>query len=133
MIPPLSDLTESWFTMNIDLETDFSYQEFECPCCRTQEMDDRVIIALQAIRTRLSLPFVVYSAFRCQKHNAYPYVGGAPGSYHLKGLAVDIAIDPVFLHQILRYAPMFFNGIGLYHDQPLIHLDMRPDPLVFVR
>ena len=109
-----------------NVSTNFTRDEFACPCCGVNLIEDRVIVALQAVRERIKFPMMVNSGYRCEKHNA-TLPDSAPDSYHVKGLAVDIQVTPYLLHKILEVAPLFFYGIGLYHDKNIIHLDMRPE------
>lgn len=118
--------------MDFTLPTNFTLAEFECPCCAVNQLSGSVIVALQTIRNAIQIPMDVTSGYRCPKWNADPQVGGKPGSFHVQGLAVDIAIDPHLLRRILDYAPLFFNGIGFYRDKPIIHLDMRPFRAIWV-
>jgi uncharacterized protein YcbK (DUF882 family) len=54
-------------------------------------MSADLLLHLDAARHMAGVPFVITSAYRCEKHNAA--VGGVPGSAHTKGLAVDIAAN----------------------------------------
>ena len=69
----------------------FKPEEFACPCCGegSDKMDQGLLQDLDAGRHMTGIPWVINSAYRCEKHNAE--VGGVPGSAHTKGLAVDIA------------------------------------------
>jgi uncharacterized protein YcbK (DUF882 family) len=56
------------------------------------EQSNSALLALNrlvAARHMAGVPFVINSAYRCEKHNAK--VGGVPGSAHTNGLAVDLA------------------------------------------
>ena len=55
------------------------------------------------------------------------FSGGAPGSYHLLGMAVDIHVKDYLLSDLLTIAQEIgFNGIGFYEKKDFLHLDIRP-------
>ena len=69
----------------------FRPTEFDCGCgCGKGyvNMNHDFLKKLDAARGYADVPFIISSAFRCQKHNAD--VGGSATSSHMKGLAVDI-------------------------------------------
>lgn len=113
----------------------FRLSEFDCGCgC---EMPGEVlgnvldvIERLQVVRDVLGEPLFVTSGYRCEAHNKA--VGGAKGSYHLTGRAVDVsAPSGVLKHKILLAAmgKDRFEGIGV--NKSFIHLDTRKRRLVF--
>jgi uncharacterized protein YcbK (DUF882 family) len=61
------------------------------PCCGegADKMDAGLLQHLDSARHMAGVPFVINSAYRCERHNKE--VGVVPGSAHTKGLAVDIA------------------------------------------
>lgn len=66
----------------------FKPEEFNCPDCQHEQMDDNFLIRLELAREYAFTPFSINSGWRCEKHNKE--VGGAPTSAHLFGKAVDI-------------------------------------------
>ncbi len=112
----------------------FNLREFQCKgekCCgNTVKIDSRLVSMLEALRRELGVPFVITSAFRCKEHNKR--VGGAKGSYHLQGLAVDIACPKGY--KVVEFAQICldagFTGVGAYPKQNFVHVDIRPGPQV---
>ena len=69
----------------------FRPYEFDCGCgCGKghKDMNKDFLTKLDNARGYADVPFIISSAFRCQKHNSD--VGGSATSSHMKGLAVDI-------------------------------------------
>lgn len=82
---------------------------------------------LQALRTRIGAPIIVNSAYRDPVHNRK--VGGAKGSFHTRGLAVDCSMvnhDPEAFEAAARACD--FTGFGFYPPKKgnFIHLDIGP-------
>ena len=74
----------------------------------------------------INKPIYINSGFRCKEENER--VGGVQGSYHLKGMAVDIHVKDYLLFDLLLYAQeLGFNGIGFYEKENFMHLDVRTD------
>lgn len=71
-------------------------------------------------------PCSTSSLDRTPYHNAS--VGGAKGSWHLKGLAVDLVFDaPSMLIPAALYAKTLgFGGIEVNFRNMHLHLDLRP-------
>lgn len=81
---------------------------------------------LQHFRSLCKFPFQIVSGYRCETHNKA--IGGELKSKHLDGLAADIAYqDGEQLYRILKFAPLFFNGLGV--NNGAVHVDSRPVPL----
>ena len=64
-------------------------KEMACPCCGENKVKDDFLYRLNIARQLAGVPFVIYSGWRCEKHNKR--VGGSLTSAHLVGLAADIA------------------------------------------
>ncbi len=89
----------------------FSLYEFECPCCRRVMLSPDLLARLNHLRRVIDRPIYINSGYRCKEENHK--VGGAPGSYHLLGMAVDIHVKDFLLSDLLLYAQEIgFNGIG---------------------
>ena len=86
-------------------------------------MDDGFVHQLEALRIRVGEPIFIASGFRCSNHNNA--IGGHPNSYHLQGMAADIAVaDSRHRARILFAAfEQRFTGIGI--APTFIHLDNR--------
>ena len=100
----------------------FKEGEFACKCCGRVMIDNRLVTMLDRVRHTLGKPIYVNSGYRCVDHNKA--VGGATGSYHVKGLAADITAH-CDLKRLQRLC--FAAGIPtavIYHRQGFIHVDL---------
>ncbi|TFB08044.1 DUF882 domain-containing protein [Candidatus Atribacteria bacterium MT.SAG.1] len=108
----------------------FSLYEFDCPCCRRVMLSPDLLARVAHLRRAINRPIYINSGYRCKKENRR--VGGAPGSYHLLGMAADIHAGDFLLSELLTYAQEIeFNGIGFYEKKNFLHLDIRPGPKRF--
>lgn len=82
-------------------------------------VDRQLLVALEILRNRLSMPIHVIDAYRDPAHNAF--VGGASDSMHLYGLAADI---PQICSWRLVAALSVFSGIGDRFGA-VSHVDLR--------
>lgn len=113
-----------------NLTKNFTVAEFACQgsgCCSTVKIDSQLAAYLQQIRDHFGKPVTINSGYRCDTHNKN--VGGASGSYHIKGMAADIAVKDVAPAEVAKYAETIgIKGIGLYetpHDGYFVHVDTR--------
>lgn len=115
-----------------DLSKNFSRREFECQgvgCCGgAAPVDSALVEALQQLRDQIEKPLTISSGFRCRTHNRR--IGGAEGSQHTFGRAVDVLIPdgwtPETLAEEAERIPAFrAGGIGVY--SAWVHLDVRPN------
>ena len=105
------------------LTRSFSKRELACKCCGKCEMDPEFMRRVQVYRDLLGSPLVIASAYRCPRHNEA--VGGASGSMHLQGKAVDPLIIPKLRFRMIELAhKLEFSGIGL--GKTKMHLDLSP-------
>jgi len=105
------------------LTKNFNLREFQCTCCGQVKLHPLLVQRLQLLRERVGKPLVVNSGYRCPRHNAA--LGGAPQSYHLRGMAADIRVAGVSIAQLATWAEdLGFGGIGIYPG--FIHVDIRP-------
>ncbi len=103
----------------------FSLHEFQCPCCKTVKLHQRLLDRLANLRFALGSPVMITSGYRCKLYNRK--VGGVPGSYHLEGMAADICSPGRSLYSIYEISMgIGFTGLGLYRDNDFVHLDIRP-------
>lgn len=114
----------------VQLTTNFKVKEFACHgvgCCNTVTIDKDLVDILQKIRSHFGKPINVNSGYRCPTHNKA--VGGASGSYHVKGQAADISVVDVAPAEVAKYAESIgVKGIGLYEtkaDGFFVHIDTR--------
>lgn len=110
-----------------DLSAHFSKAELACHCCGQLKIENRLIDALEMLRTLANQEILVHDGYRCPAHNQR--VGGVANSEHTLGTAADVAIPGLSLQQMFELAvqvPTFLNGgIGVY-DGGFVHLDIRP-------
>lgn len=66
----------------------FKPEEFACPCCGQENIQEELVLKLNIARELARTPFIITSGFRCERHNKE--VQGKKNSSHLKGLAADI-------------------------------------------
>lgn len=104
----------------------FTRAELACRCCGELFLADGLLENLIALRVDVGVPLPITSGYRCSKHNLK--VGGARGSYHPKGMAVDIQATPRLAWLIASRASAYgFFGIGI--KSGMIHLDRRSEKL----
>ncbi|WP_300733777.1 D-Ala-D-Ala carboxypeptidase family metallohydrolase [Pseudomonas sp.] len=107
------------------LSKNFKRAEFACKCgCGFDSIDEQIVEVAQDIRDHFDSPAAINSACRCEAHNKR--VGGAKGSKHLEGIAIDIRVKDVTPREVYDYIngkyPKTF-GIGLY--KTFVHVDTR--------
>lgn len=110
---------------NFKITEHFGLQEFQCKHCGQVKISSQLVDKLEALRQKLGVPFVITSGFRCETHNRN--VGGAPSSYHVQGLACDIACPKGFT--VEEFAQICFDhgfSVGAYPKQNFVHVDVRP-------
>lgn len=105
----------------------FSRGEFACKCGRCGGFPaepDRVLVTLaEDMRMDFGLPMIVSSGLRCPAHNKA--VGGAAGSRHMVGKAVDFSVPGKTAAQIL--AAVSRDGRVRYAyaiDENHVHMDV---------
>lgn len=113
----------------------FKPREFTCKCgCGRgfDEMDEKLLEMLDALREKSGIPLVISSAYRCPEHNKS--VGGVIDSAHTKGKAVDIRCnDSKNRFKILKAA----FEVGFRRIEPKstwVHVDVdesKPQDVVF--
>ena len=115
------------------LTRNFTAYEFRCRCMRCIHRDGRAIDRelvdkLQLIRDVYGKTMAINSGLRCFDHNRF--VGGAKSSYHLKGMACDVAVtDRVGRIIVVREAIQLGLSVGL--NNSFIHIDNRPMQRIF--
>lgn len=103
------------------LSPHFSRAELECQCCGRLVIAPGFLENLEKVRQLYGRPMRINSAYRCEVNNRL--VGGEPGSFHLTGSAVDVAITgSVERFQLVKAAiDSNATGIGVYPRW--IHID----------
>ena len=103
----------------------FELWEFQCHNgADTVKYDMQIATALEAARRYFGVSISVSSAYRTPNYNGK--VGGAPGSYHTKGRAVDHYCKLSFSLLAKFYEVYGLKGIGCYYDDHFVHIDSRP-------
>ncbi|MBQ6807043.1 MAG: DUF882 domain-containing protein [Lachnospiraceae bacterium] len=109
---------------NKHISNNFKVKEFRC-----KDGSDKILIdidfakdKLQKIREHFGVPVTINSAYRTSAYNKK--VGGASGSYHLKGQAFDIVVKGKTPAEVARYAQSIgIKGIIQYNS--FVHVDSR--------
>jgi uncharacterized protein YcbK (DUF882 family) len=104
-----------------DLTAHFSAREFLSGDGERSDPPCRLLAVLEAIRAIAGRPLPIVSGFRSPPWNAK--VGGAPGSFHLKGWAADIPPGFVDLAGARRAGA---GGVGLDPAGWAVHVDVGP-------
>ncbi len=113
----------------------FKESEFFCKCADFKKdchiLDRSLVMAAEIIREFADAPVLITSSFRTPKGNKA--CGGAPDSFHLRGMALDLRCplkqDLInenisrkgFLYHSLRSAGI--NGFGV--SERFLHIDTR--------
>lgn len=102
----------------------FSFNECKCKgtnCCgQVAPMDHQFMAVCDALRLLVG-PLNVTSAFRCRTWNSA--VGGAPESYHMRGLAMDVFSKTKTPAEIADYAEKL--GLNAIVYDTFCHIDGR--------
>lgn len=100
-----------------------------------QNLEPKVMNSIREIEMEIwgqKHVLIVNSGFRSVEHNHK--VGGSPNSYHLLGLAIDIATHNLSKDEIVKLLMKLqekgFNGIGIY-CRGIIHADLRKTSAVW--
>ncbi len=113
-----------------DITQDFSRWEFRCKCgCGKEDIHIGLVHRLQVIRDITGHPIKILSGCRCAEYNAK--IGGAPESYHLKGMAADWCFggddpDSLLAKVANRLIPEWSGGLHYYPEKNFIHCDIGP-------
>ena len=101
----------------------FTDDEIACKCgCGFKTIDPEVLAIADAAREFVGQPITPSSGCRCPEHNKK--VGGAPNSYHVRGMAIDLPVkNPKELFEYLDSKYKGQYGIGLY--KTFVHVDCR--------
>ena len=106
----------------------FTRAEFRCPCGKCGgfpvEPDEKMVLTVDAIRSKLGKPITINSGVRCQAHND-ELPGSAKNSNHIKGMAADLHCNTATPAEMKAAAEAVMGktgGIGLY--QWGIHVDV---------
>ena len=79
---------------------------------------------MEAARIFFAKPIILTSAYRTAAYNKK--IGGASGSYHTKGRAIDCYISGVEPSLLAKFFQAYgMKGIGCYYDDRFVHVDSR--------
>lgn len=112
---------------NKQLTKNFKLSEIHCHgkgCCFSTKLDSKVVKLAQKMRNALGVPFTVESGYRCSYHNRE--VGGANGSGHIYGTALDLTTAKVSRERLAVLAELVgVSRIGIYmtdNKKCMIHI-----------
>lgn len=83
---------------------------------------EKVANRLQVLRDFWGYPIIITSGYRTEAHNQE--VGGAPRSFHLKGLAADFVVDGMGPQEVQEALDDVWSG-GLGKASTYTHIDIR--------
>ena len=107
----------------IEINKNFTLDEFKCPCCGEIDISTILIDKLQQLRDLINKPIIITSGYRCQHYNKS--VGGYSHSPHLTGEASDIQIKGMSPTTIAGIAQRIsYIRLGIYPNH--LHIDIRP-------
>lgn len=107
----------------------FALTEFDCSCCRRNEMDAVFLQELDDLRARYGKPLIVSSGYRCPTHNQRVSSTGATGP-HTTGRAADLRVSRADARRLVGIAiDMGFTGIGVQQKGGVrfVHVDNLPN------
>lgn len=119
---------------NVYLGQNFFGAEFQCQCgkCEDQQVDPRLIEALEELRALLGRPIKITSGYRCkewqQKLSKMGFSTALGTSTHELGQAADIVVATYDGKELAKEAKKIeaFKGIGT--AEKWIHVDVREKP-----
>ena len=110
-----------------DLSEHFSREEFACECgCGFDAVNPGLVDVLEWVRSLSGgVPLVINSGCRCPNHNAES--GGVPNSPHLRGNAVDIAVEGGKRRYDIVKAAILGGALGVGVAKTYVHIDVDDD------
>ena len=111
----------------MNLSPHFTRAEMVCVCCGVCIVTPDLLAAIESLRAQAG-PLEVRSGYRCPAHNKA--VGGAPSSYHMRGMAADLhptQTNAAHLALIALATPGV-RGVGLSEEGGFVHCDVRTTP-----
>ena len=115
-----------WYIKNTkgNLSEHFRASEFSCKDGSEEFLiADRLIDILEAIRNHFNAPVKINSGYRTPSWNSK--VGGAPNSYHCKGMAADIKVKGHTSKEVAEYASHIMEEGGVIRYTNFVHIDVR--------
>ena len=115
-----------WFIKNTkeNLSEHFKASEFRCKDGSEEILiADSLIDILETIRNHFEAPVKINSGYRTPAWNSK--VGGAPNSYHCKGMAADIVVKGHTSKEVAEYASSIMEEGGVIRYTNFVHIDVR--------
>lgn len=107
-----------------NLSEHFKSKEFQCKDGSEEFLiADRLIDTLEAIRNHFNEPVTINSGYRTPSWNNK--TGGAPNSYHCKGMAADIVVRNHTSKEVAEYASKIMKDGGVIKYTNFTHIDVR--------
>lgn len=122
--------TRKALAKNGQLSKHFHVDEFYSKGNGNLKLNQELITRLERLRNILDRPIRITpnGGYRDRRHNRN--VGGVPKSQHVLGRAADIVVKSRSLDLIaLRASDAGFRGIGIYHGDGFVHVDIRLGPV----
>lgn len=111
-------------TKQRNLSEHFKSKEFQCKDGSEEFLiADRLIDVLEAIRNHFKEPVTINSGYRTPSWNSK--IGGAPNSYHCKGMAADIVVKNHTSKEVAEYASKIMEEGGVIRYTNFTHIDVR--------
>jgi len=114
------------FDSNKDTQVsrNFHIKEYQSKCGSHHVLlHPALILGVQSIRDAVKFPIKINSGYRTIGHNAR--IGGAPNSYHTKGMAADLSgRDLDAIYQAARQIGMMARK---YTEKGFVHVDVGPE------
>lgn len=107
-------------------KSNFRVREFACKDGSDEILiDGNLVCNLQKIRDHFGKALTINSGYRNAAYNKK--IGGASGSYHVKGQAADIVVSGISTQEVAKYAQTIgIKGIGWYnYANGFVHVDTR--------
>ena len=115
----------------IALTPHFKVWEFRCKDgSDTVKVDWFTVNALESAREFFDKAITITSAYRTTSYNAK--IGGASGSLHTTGQAVDCYISGQSPSLLAKFFEAYgMKGIGCYYDDSFVHVDSRANKFLW--
>lgn len=110
---------------NDRLTQHFKAEEFKCKD-KTKEFlwAPELLAVLETIRNHFNTPVIINSGYRTPSWNTK--VGGAPNSYHCKGMAADIVVKGHTTKEVAEIANRILGDHGgVIRYTNFVHVDVR--------
>ena len=119
----------------LDPDKTLSLKELECPHCHQVKVHPDLVAAWVKLRKRVGQPIRINSGYRCWQHHENIYKQKYPNawqqkitknSYHLKGMALDLAVPAgLTATEFLNLAKWAGFTYAYIISPTAIHVDVR--------